>query len=153
MTPEVIDNLRQKYGDRDNFEYQDRMGESDSLFRSDILICDWSAMAIEYALGLEKPVLFIDLPRRVRNPDWQAMGIEPVEAAFRELAGDIVSPEHLDEVPQKIDRLLQDQESFRQRMEKLRSQMVFNIGNSTQAGAKEIARLADEKASERQHRA
>ncbi|HEY5776805.1 MAG TPA: CDP-glycerol glycerophosphotransferase family protein [Xanthomonadales bacterium] len=153
MTPEVIDNLRQKYGDRDSFEYQDRMGESDSLFRSDILICDWSAMAIEYALGLEKPVLFIDLPRRVRNPDWQAMGIEPVEAAFRELAGDIVSPEHLDEVPQKIDRLLQDQESFRQRMEKLRSQMVFNIGNSTQAGAKEIARLADEKASERQPRA
>jgi hypothetical protein len=153
MTPEVIDGLRQKYGDRDNFEYQDRMGESDSLFRSDILICDWSAMAIEYALGLEKPVLFIDLPRRVRNPDWQALGIEPVEAAFRELAGDIVSPEHLDEVPQKIDRLLQDQDSFRQNMEKLRSQMVFNIGNSTQVGAKEIARLADEKASERQTRA
>jgi YidC/Oxa1 family membrane protein insertase len=152
MTPEVIDGLRQKYGDRDNFEYQDRMGESDSLFRSDILICDWSAMAIEYALGLEKPVLFIDLPRRVRNPDWQALGIEPVEAAFRELAGDIVSPEHLDEVPQKIDRLLQDQDSFRQNMEKLRSQMVFNIGNSTQVGAKEIARLADEKASERQTR-
>jgi len=152
MTPEVIDGLRQKYGDRDNFEYQDRMGESDSLFRSDILICDWSAMAIEYALGLEKPVLFIDLPRRVRNPDWQALGIEPVEAAFRELAGDIVSPEHLDEVPQKIDRLLQDQDSFRQHMEKLRSQMVFNIGNSTQVGAKEIARLADEKASKRQTR-
>ncbi len=81
------------------------MGESDSLFRSDILICDWSAMAIEYALGLEKPVLFIDLPRRVRNPDWRALDIEPLEAAFRKLAGDIVSPQKLDEVPQKIDQL------------------------------------------------
>jgi hypothetical protein len=30
--------------------------------------------------------------------------------------------------------------------------MVFNIGNSTQVGAKEIARLADEKASKRQTR-
>ena len=149
-TPEVIENLRNKYGGHDRFEYQDRMGESDSLFRSDILICDWSAMAIEYALGLEKPVLFIDLPRRVRNPDWQALEIEPLEAAFRTLAGDIVSPQKLDEVPQKIDQLLQDQDSFRQRMEKLRSRMVFNIGNSTQLGAKEIARLADEKASERQ---
>ncbi len=148
-TPEVIENLRTKYADNDNFEYQDRMGESDSLFRSDILICDWSAMAIEYALGLEKPVLFIDLPRRVRNPDWQALEIEPMEVAFRSLAGDIVSLQKLDEIPQKIDQLLQDQDSFRQSMQKLRSQMVFNIGNSTQAGAREIARLADEKASER----
>jgi len=152
MTPEVIEKLRAKYGDRDNFEYQDRMGESESLFRSDILICDWSAMAIEYALGLEKPVLFIDLPRRIRNPDWRSLGIEPQEAAFRELAGDIVSPQNLDEAPQKIDHLLQDQESFRQRMQKLRSKMVFNIGNSIQVGATEIARLADEKASERHAR-
>jgi YidC/Oxa1 family membrane protein insertase len=148
-TPEVIDKLRARYGAHEHFEYQDRMGESDSLFRSDILICDWSAMAIEYALGLEKPVLFIDLPRRVRNPDWQALGLEPLEAAFRSQAGAIVSPEHLDAVPQMIDELLQDQESFRQRMEKLRSQVVFNIGDSTALGAREIARLADEKASAR----
>ena len=149
LTPEVIDKLFTKYRDHDNFEYQTRMDESDSLFRSDILICDWSAMAIEYALGLEKPVLFIDLPRRIRNPDWEALDIEPREVAFREVAGDIVSPENLDEVPQKIDELLQGQESFRRRMQELRSQMVFNIGDSIQAGAKEIARLADEIAKQR----
>jgi CDP-glycerol glycerophosphotransferase (TagB/SpsB family) len=149
-TPEVIEQLKSKYGGRDNFEYQDRMGESDSLFRSDILISDWSAMAIEYALGLEKPVLFIDLPRRIRNPDWQALDIEPQEVSFRKQAGDIVSPQNLDEIPQKIDQLLQDQGNFRQRMQKLRSQMVFNIGDSIQLGAVEIARLADEKATDRQ---
>ena len=149
MTPEVMDRLREKYGSHDNFEYQDRMGESDSLFRSDILISDWSAMAIEYALGLEKPVIFVDLPRRIRNPDWEALGIEPQEAAFRQLAGDIVSPQNLDEVPQKIDQLLQGQESFRRRMQELRSQTVFNIGDSVQAGANEIARLADEIATQR----
>ena len=151
-TPEVIERLRKKYGHFENFEYQDRMGESDSLFRSDILICDWSAMAIEYALGLEKPVVFIDLPRRIRNPDWQELGIEPQEAAFRELAGDIVSPQQLDEVPQIVDRLLQDQDSFRLRMQNLRPQMVFNIGNSIQVGADEIVRLADEKVTKQKAR-
>jgi CDP-glycerol glycerophosphotransferase (TagB/SpsB family) len=149
MTPEVMNSLREKYSSHDNFDYQDRMGESDSLFRSDILISDWSAMAIEYALGLEKPVLFVDLPRRVRNPDWEALNIEPQEAAFRQLAGDIVAPQNLDEIPQKIDHLLQGQESFRRRMQGLRSEMVFNIGNSVQAGANEIARLADEIATKR----
>jgi len=149
LTPEVIDGLKRKYGDRQNFEFQDRMGESESLFRSDILICDWSAMAIEYALGLEKPVLFIDLPRRVRNPDWQQLGIEPQEASFRELAGEIVSSQQLHEVPDSIARLLEKRENFRQAMRKLLPQMVFNIGNSIDAGAREIARLADEKARER----
>jgi len=152
LTPEVVEKLITKYSGRDNFEYQDQMGESDTLLRSDILICDWSAMAIEYALGLEKPVLFVDLPRRVRNPDWQALGIEPLEASFRELAGDIVSPKHLDEAADRISRLLENQQGFRQTMEKLRPQMDFNIGKSVEMGASEIVRLADEAASARQLR-
>jgi hypothetical protein len=152
MTPQVMNSLKKKYAGRPNFEFQDRMGESDSLFRSDILICDWSAMAIEYALGLCKPVLFIDLPRRVRNPQWQALGIEPQEASFRELAGDIVSPEHLNQVPGKIAALLDKREILAQKMLQLRPQMVFNIGNSIELGAGEIARLADEKAAQRKLR-
>ena len=150
LTPEVVGDLRAKYGHRDNFEYQDRMVESDSLFRSDILISDWSAMAIEYALGLEKPVLFIDLPRRRRNPDWQTLGIEPQEVSFRELAGEIVSLQHLDEVPQKIAGLLENKENYRLTMKSLRTDMVFNLGKSIKTGAAEIARLAGEKALERQ---
>jgi hypothetical protein len=152
MTPGVIEKLKVKYADRENFEYQDRMGESDSLFRSDILISDWSAMAIEYALALEKPVLFVDLPRRIRNPDWQALEIEPQEAAFRELAGDIISPQHLDEAPHKITQLLENKQDFRLKMQELRQKMVFNIGESVDMGAREIARIADEKALERKAR-
>jgi len=152
LTPDVIIQLKAKYGDHAHFEYQDRMGESDTLFRSDILISDWSAMAIEYALALEKPVLFIDLPRRVRNPDWQELEIEPLEASFRELAGDIVSPQNLTEVPGKISHLLDAREEFQQSMQTLRPQMVFNIGNSIELGAREIARLADEAAQAREQR-
>jgi len=150
LTPGVIDELKLKYGDHENFEFQDQMGESDSLFRSDILICDWSAIAIEYAVGLEKPVLFVDLPKRVRNPDWEALGIEPREIAIRTQAGEIVSPKRLDEVPEKIAHLLERPDEFRQRMVQLRSRMVFNIGGSADKGAREIARLADEMATERQ---
>lgn len=153
MTPDLINGLLARYGQHANFEYQERMAESDTLLRSDILICDWSATAIEYALGLGKPVLFVDLPRRVRNPDWQELGCEPLEASFRKLAGDIVSPQNLAEVPVKISRLLATRLAFRQRMQTLRPQMVFNIGNSIDLGAGEIARLAAEKTQERQQRA
>lgn len=152
MTPGVIDNIKRKYGERPNIEFQDRMGENNSLFRSDVLICDWSAMAIEYALGMCKPVLFIDLPRRVRNPDWEALGIEPQEAAFREQAGEIVSPNRLETVPAKITHLLNNREMLKRRMQELRPNMVFNIGSSIPLGAAEIARLADEAAAKRQQK-
>jgi len=146
LTPEVPGKLKERFGSHENFEYQDRMGESETLFRSDVLVCDWSAMALEYALGLGKPVLFIDLPRRVRNPRWRTLGIEPLEVTFRELAGDIVSPQELDEVPERITRLMENRQFFMQTMQQLRPQMVFNIGNSVERGAREIARLADENA-------
>ncbi|GMR15150.1 MAG: hypothetical protein BMS9Abin30_0771 [Gammaproteobacteria bacterium] len=149
LTPGVMHELQAKYGEHANFEYQDHMGESNTLLRSDILICDWSAIAIEYALGLEKPVLFVDLPRRVRNPDWQELKIEPLEASFRKLAGEIVSPQNLGKVAGIISRLLETRMEFRQTMQALRPQMVFNMGNSIELGAREIARLADKKAHER----
>jgi len=150
LTPDVMNELKAKYGEHANFEYQARMGESDTLLRSDILICDWSSIAIEYALGLEKPVLFVDLPRRVRNPDWRELGCEPLEASFRILAGEIVSPQNLAEVVGIIARLLETRVEFRQTMQALRPHIVFNIGNSIELGAREIARLADKKAHERQ---
>lgn len=149
LTPDVIKQLVSEYGHHANFEYQDRMGECDTLFRSDILICDWSAMAIEYALGLEKPVVFIDLPRRIRNPDWQLLEIEPLEASFREVAGVIVAADKLDGVAETITRLLNRRDQFKQSMLTLRSQMVFNIGDSINLGAREIARLADKMATAR----
>ena len=152
MTPAVVDNIKRKYGGHPNFEFQDRMGENDSLFRSDVLICDWSAMALEYALGLGKPVLFIDLPKRVRNPDWESLGIEPLEVAFRQQAGEVVSPDRLDTVPAKIATLLESRDEVKQRMQELRPKMVFNIGGSIGLGAREIARLADEAAAARQRR-
>src|SRR5262249_18758473 len=73
LAPHVIEGLVRRFGADPGFRYVDRMAESDSLLESDVLVCDWSAMAIEYALGLGKPVLFVDVPPRVRNPEWEKL--------------------------------------------------------------------------------
>jgi len=142
LTPKVIGRLLDRYRDHPGFELALDMAESESLLRSDVLISDWSAMAIEYALGLERPVLYIDVPRRVRNPDWRALGIEPLEVAFRRQSGVVVSPCRLDEAPRRIAELMQDRDGFQQAMRSMRAGMVFNLGRSVTLGAREIARLA-----------
>jgi len=143
LTPAVIDSLIASFGGHPRFETVERMGETDSLFRSDILVSDWSAMAIEYALGLEKPVLFIDLPRRIRNPAWRDWGIEPLESSLRSQAGEILNPTELSRAPDVIRRLIAEPRAFAARMQVLREATVFNPGRSVALGAREIARLAD----------
>jgi YidC/Oxa1 family membrane protein insertase len=113
--------------------------------RSDLLVTDWSAMALEYALGLEKPVLFIDVPRRIRNPNWRELGLEPIEAVIRDQLGEVVSPDALNEAPAAIERLLGDPGRFRTKMRELRETMVYRLGHSIPDGAAEIARIADER--------
>ena len=106
-------------------------------------------MALEYAWGLEKPVLFIDVQRRIHNPNWRELEIEPIEVAIREQVGEIVTPAALGEAPAAIERLLADPERFRERMREMRETMVFRLGHSIPDGAAEIARLADERAAAR----
>jgi len=152
QTPEVIAAVRNAFLDRGRFEYIDHMGETDSVMRSDILVSDWSAMALEYSMGLEKPVLFIDVPRRIRNPNWRELEIEPVENTIRDQVGEIISPESLQDAPAAIERLIGNQERFREKMRELRNSMVFRLGHSIPDGAMEIARLADERAALRSER-
>jgi CDP-glycerol glycerophosphotransferase (TagB/SpsB family) len=149
-TPDVIAAVRRSFEGNPRFEYVDRMGETDSIMRSDLLVSDWSAMALEYAWGLEKPVLFIDVPRRIRNPNWRELGLEPIESNIREQIGEILAPDALAQAPAAIERLLADPKRFRGRMRELRETMVFRLGRSVPAGAAEIARLADERAVLRQ---
>lgn len=144
-TPEVIRAVREAFEGHERFEYVERMGETDSILRSDLLVSDWSAMALEYAWGLEKPVLFIDVPRRIRNPNWRELGIEPIEASIRSEVGEIVAPDALHEAPAAIERLLAEPDRFRGRMREMRETMVFRLGHSLPDGAAEIARLADQR--------
>lgn len=152
LTPDLIASVRRRFDGNPEFEYVDRMGETGSLLRSDLLVTDWSAMALEYSLGLEKPVLFIDVPRRIRNPDWRELGIEPVESAIREQVGRIVSPERLGEAPAAVRGLLADREEFAARMAGLRDHTVFRLGHSIEDGAAELVRLADRQRQAREAR-
>src|SRR4029450_11076430 len=102
------------------FRHVDRMEESASLFDSDLLISDWSAMAIEYALGFGKPVLFVDVPPRVRNPHYAELGIEPMEMRIRRELGAILPLDKVAEAPRYVAELVGGGEDFRARCAALR---------------------------------
>jgi CDP-glycerol:poly(glycerophosphate) glycerophosphotransferase len=146
LSPRLVQRLITRFGKDPRFRYVDRMDESASLLESDLLICDWSAMAIEYALGFGKPVLFVDVPARVRNPKYGELGLEPMEMRIRREFGTILPLDRLAEAPQHVAELLRGTAKFRERSAALREEWIFNFGQSVEAGAREIARIADERA-------
>jgi len=145
LAPRLIESLIARFGRDPRFRHVDRMEESASLLESDLLICDWSAMAIEYALGLGKPVLFVDVPPRVRNPKYAELGLEPMEMRIRRELGTVLPLDRVADAPRHVAELLRGAPEFRKRTAALREEWVFNVGRSVEVGAREIARIADER--------
>jgi len=141
MTPDVIEGILNRFTTDKRFRFVDRMAEDNSLFDSDIMITDWSGAGMDYGLGLEKPVLYIDLPPKSRNDSWPELGIEPYEVFVRTRIGDLLSPDRLSEAPATIRRLLADPQKFRSEIRQLRQDRVFNFGHSSETAATAIVDL------------
>jgi CDP-glycerol glycerophosphotransferase (TagB/SpsB family) len=84
------------------FNYENNVAGQDSLQQSDIMICDWSGAALDYAFGLNKPVVFIDVPRKINNPNYQEIDIEPFEVSIREKIGCVVAVGDIDNIAKHI---------------------------------------------------
>ena len=140
-SPQLINEIENKYSHLETFRLVREMGDSESLLQSDLLICDWSGTAIEYAFGLEKPIIFIDIPPRVRNPNWREIQSEPLEMSIREKVGRVVCPSKLDELPSSISQLLNEDQVSSSLIKSLREEFIYNLSDSEIIGREEIKKL------------
>jgi len=141
VTPDVIDRILDRFASHERFRFVDRMAEDNSLFDSDLMITDWSGAGMDYGLGLEKPVLYIDLPPKARNDAWPELDIEPFEVFVRTRIGALLSPDNLSDAPATIRRLLAEPQKFQIDVGRLRQERVFNFGHSSEAAADAIVDL------------
>jgi YidC/Oxa1 family membrane protein insertase len=91
-------------------------------------------------------VLFVDVPPRIRNPNYAELGLEPMEMRIRRELGAVLPLDRVGEAPRYVAELLRDPADLRKRNAERREAWVFNFGRGVEAGAREIARIADERA-------
>ena len=125
----MVDAIVEEHVNDPRFTYEDNVAGFDSLLNSDVMISDWSGAAFDYALGLGKPVVFIDVPRKVNNPDYESILVEPIEIAIRQKIGQVVEPGGEIDI-EGISFEVADPEQY-----------VFNVGHSAEAGAVELLRI------------
>jgi YidC/Oxa1 family membrane protein insertase len=107
------------------------------------MISDWSGVATEYAYSFEKPVLFIDLPRKVNNPGYENLGIEPSEVSVRTEIGEIIGVKDLSRISEVISRLVSQGSNQIAQIRRSRAKRVFNIDTSAEVGVTYIENIAD----------
>lgn len=140
--PKLAGELSQRFG-AGAFRVETDMRERASLHESELMIGDWSGAALEYAFGLERPVIFVDMPKKVNNPEYERIGVRTIEESIRSEVGAIVDPGDLAAALPLVEALCGDPDAFREGLREARERAVYNIGRSASVGAAEVARLAD----------
>jgi YidC/Oxa1 family membrane protein insertase len=139
-----INEIIEKFSDNESFLLEQNILNFDSFLFSDIMITDWSGAALEFAFAFEKPVLFIDIPKKINNPEYEKTHKVPIEVSIREKIGKIILPTELELIPNEIEILYKQTKELRDKITKIRNELIFNIGESKKDGVKEIIKLLNE---------
>ena len=145
-SPKIIKQILEKFEKNPDFLLDTNTSSFDQLFSSYALITDWSGIGFEYAFVCERPVIYVDVPKKVYNKEYEKIGLEPFEISIRDKIGEIVSIQNIETIPEHIEFLYDHINDFQNKIQKIRNDVIFNIGESGKVTANEIIRIINEKA-------
>lgn len=143
--PEKFDALKEKFAGQENIEIQTDFSSNSPVMEADLLITDWSDIAWEYAFVTKRPVLFVDTPMKVMNPEYTELPTTPINIALRDIIGRRISPDSMDTLTEEIAQMLRERDTYRETIEKTRSERVYNLGKSALLCGRYIIRALDHK--------
>ena len=125
----------------EQFQMQTDFSSNETVFQAALLVTDWSSIGYEYALATKKPVLFINTPMKVVNPQIAEMekDYEPFDLQMRKVMGTALE---IDDVArnagQTAKKLISEGGNYREIIQNVREKHVYNFGKSGQYGARYI---------------
>lgn len=147
--PEKFERLKEQYKDDGNITIQTDFSSNDTVFNADILITDWSSISQDYAFTTKKPVIFIDTPPKIMNPEYKRIDTEPINIWIRNEVGTLVRLDELDKLDDIVREMLANREKYHEKIAALTERCVYNLGTSSEVGAKYIIEAIQEKIKKR----
>ena len=151
--PEKMEQLKERYADNDNIEIQTDFSSNSTVFKADMMITDWSGIAYEYAYTTCKPVLFVNTPMKIMNPEYEKIGVEPINIWMREKIGRVIEPENVGEIATVVSAMLAGYQDYHDKIAAFVQEYVYHLGYSSEVGAKyiinELQRIIKERKEEK----
>ena len=143
-SPKIIKQIKE-FEKNPDFLIDTNTSSFEQLFSSYALITDWSGIGYEYAFGCERPVIYVDVPKKAHNKEYEKIQLVPFETSIRDKIGEVVSPQNIKTIPERIKFLYGHINDFQNKIQKIRNDAIFNIGESGKVTANEIIRIINEK--------
>ena len=134
---ELIKIINEKFGKNSDFILEKGIIPSELFQSSTCMISDWSGISLEYTFTFERPVIFIDVPKKILNYNSEKISLEPIEISIRHKVGHVIHPTKIEEIPNLITSLNKNDKKIKE----IRSKTVYNIGKSAIIGAEYIQQL------------
>ena len=141
----LINQIKKKFEKNPDFLLDTNTSSFEQLLSSYALITDWSGIGYDYAFVCERPVIYVDVPKKTNTEEYEKLHLIPFEVSIRDKIGEIISIQNLEELPERIEFLYGQITDFQNNIKKIRDDVVFNIGKSSQVAADEIIKIINKK--------
>lgn len=139
----ITDRFAHQVGDKLSFELD--FSHNKSVYSSDLLITDWSGIALEYCFATKRPAMFINTKLKCMNPNWEKIDCVPTEITLRDQVGVSVNKEDLGSCDTVVKTLLERSEQYEKIITDTLNNHLYNIGSAAEAGADYILNSLVEK--------
>ena len=136
--PAKMQAIADRYANRKDVAMESDFSKPSTMEQADVLITDWSGIAYEYAFKTKRPVVFVDTPMKVINPEWKKIGIEPTDISFRNEVGVSVPLTDIPAAGKAVADMLAHPDRFAAKIENLLNAQFFNPGHAGEVVGKYI---------------
>ena len=107
------------------------------------MVTDWGSTGSDFSLGLEKPVIYIDTPPKIRNYEYKNISEDAFEFKIREQIGTIINLNNLSNLSKLINYILCNfnRSEFLKKKNKFLNNYVYNYLASENEGIKIIKQI------------
>ena len=126
--------------DADKLVFETDFSANESVYSSDVIITDWSGIGPEFCFATKRPAIFINTKEKCCNPNWQKIGMTPVEISLRKELGICLNKDETVNIGQVAEDLLANGEKYKQKIIDVFDGFLYNQGKAAEAGAKYLLR-------------
>lgn len=143
----IVEKFADKVGENLTFELD--FSGNKSIYSADMLITDWSGISVEYCFATKRPAIFVNTKMKVLNPNWQKIGLTPVEISLRNLIGVAIEKSDAADIGSVADDLFARSKEYEETIQGVLDEFLFNIGNADKVGADYILSSLSKKVGKR----
>ncbi|MDR1074414.1 MAG: membrane protein insertase YidC [Treponema sp.] len=122
----------------DDFIIEVDFSSNETVYSADVLVSDWSWIAYEFSLAVDKPVLFINTDAKMPNPHWDKLPLKPLNMTLRSEIGVQLEKNEMGKAECAVKELLSKTSDYTEKIQKIREEYIYNFGKSGEMGGRYI---------------